>query len=46
MPGAREGIEQARYAEAEREIARIAEALLREARLLDGASEALERLAK
>src|SRR6185295_1626935 len=46
MPGAREGIEQARYAEAEREIARIAEALQREARLLDAASEALERLAR
>ncbi|HEY7169773.1 MAG TPA: transferrin receptor-like dimerization domain-containing protein [Vicinamibacterales bacterium] len=46
MPGAREGIEQARYAEAEREIARIAEALQREARLLDAASADLERLAK
>src|SRR4051794_20679583 len=46
MPGAREGIEQGRYAEAEREIVRIAEALQREARLLDAASADLERLAK
>jgi N-acetylated-alpha-linked acidic dipeptidase len=46
MPGAREGIEQGRYAESEREIARIAEALQREARLLDAASADLERLAK
>jgi N-acetylated-alpha-linked acidic dipeptidase len=46
MPGAREGIEQARYAEAEREMTRIAEALQREARLLDAASSDLERLAK
>jgi N-acetylated-alpha-linked acidic dipeptidase len=46
MPGAREGIEQGRYAEAEREIARIGEALQREVRLLDAASADLERLAK
>ena len=46
MPGAREGIEQARYDEAEREIARIAAALEREARLIDAASADLERVPK
>jgi N-acetylated-alpha-linked acidic dipeptidase len=46
MPGAREGIEQGRYAEAEHEIARIAEALQREVRLVDAAAGELERLEK
>jgi N-acetylated-alpha-linked acidic dipeptidase len=46
MPGAREGIEQGRYAEAEHEIARIAEALQREVRLVDAAAGELERLGK
>ncbi|HEX7796891.1 MAG TPA: transferrin receptor-like dimerization domain-containing protein, partial [Vicinamibacterales bacterium] len=46
MPGAREGIEQGRYAEAEHEIARIADALQREVRLVDAAAGELERLAK
>jgi N-acetylated-alpha-linked acidic dipeptidase len=46
MPGAREGIEQGRYAEAEHEIARIAEALQREVQLIESASADLERLAK
>jgi N-acetylated-alpha-linked acidic dipeptidase len=44
MPGAREGIEQGRYAEAEREIGRIAAALEREARLIDAVSADLERV--
>ncbi len=46
MPGAREGIEQGRYAEAEREIARIAEALEREVALVNAAAADLERLAQ
>jgi N-acetylated-alpha-linked acidic dipeptidase len=46
MPGAREGIEQGRYAEAEREIGRIAEALQREVRLIDAASADLEGVGK
>jgi N-acetylated-alpha-linked acidic dipeptidase len=46
MPGVREGIEQARYAEAEREIARIAAALEREARLVDAAAADLESVPK
>ncbi len=46
MPGAREGIEQARYTEAEREMARIAEALDRETALIDLAAADLERLAR
>ena len=46
MPGAREGIEQGRYVEAEREIARIAAALEREARLIDAAASDLESLPK
>ena len=44
--GVREGIEQARYAEAEREIARIAAALEREARLVDAAAADLESVPK
>ena len=46
MPGAREGIEQGRYEEADREIGRIAAALEREARLIDAASADLERVAR
>jgi N-acetylated-alpha-linked acidic dipeptidase len=46
MPGAREGIEQGRYDEAEREIGRIGAALEREARLIDAASADLERVAR
>src|SRR5262249_27090140 len=46
MPGAREGIEQGRYAEAENEIARIADALQREGRLVDAAAGELERVGK
>jgi N-acetylated-alpha-linked acidic dipeptidase len=45
MPGAREGIEQGRYQEAEHEVARIAAALDREVALIDAASADLERLA-
>jgi N-acetylated-alpha-linked acidic dipeptidase len=43
MPGAREAIEQKAWAEAEREAARIAAALEREARLVDAAATDLER---
>lgn len=46
MPGAREGIEQGRYAEAESELVRIAAALEREARLIDAATADLERVPK
>jgi N-acetylated-alpha-linked acidic dipeptidase len=45
MPGAREGIEQGRYHEAEQEIARIASALQREVELIDAAAADLEKLA-
>jgi len=45
MPGAREGIEQGRYDEADREIGRIAAALEREATLINAASADLERVA-
>ncbi|HKC13874.1 MAG TPA: transferrin receptor-like dimerization domain-containing protein, partial [Vicinamibacteria bacterium] len=43
MPGAREAIEQKRYAEADGEIARIAKALQDEAALIDSATAELER---
>jgi len=43
MPGVREGIEQKAYAEAEREVARVAKALEREAALIDTASVELEK---
>jgi N-acetylated-alpha-linked acidic dipeptidase len=42
MPGVREAIEQKEYAEAEREIARVAKALEREAALLDSISASLQ----
>jgi len=44
MPGVREAIEQKEYADAEREAVRVAEALNRLARLLDGLSTRLDRL--
>jgi N-acetylated-alpha-linked acidic dipeptidase len=43
MPGVREGIEQKAYAEAEREVARVAKALDREAALIDAAAVELEK---
>jgi N-acetylated-alpha-linked acidic dipeptidase len=46
MPGAREGIEQGRYEEAEREIARIASALDRETALIEAAAADLEGIAR
>ena len=46
MPGVREGIEQARYDEAEAEVVRAATALTRLAALVDSASADLEGLAK
>ena len=46
VPGVREGIEQARYDEAEAEVARVSRALMRLAALIDRASADLEALAK
>jgi N-acetylated-alpha-linked acidic dipeptidase len=46
MPGVREALEQREYAEAEREVVRVAGALTREAELLDGLTRTLEQLAK
>ena len=46
MPGVREALEQKDYAEAEREVVRVAEALMREAQLIDGLSKALDQLRK
>ncbi len=43
MPAAREAIEQKQWAEAEREIGRVASALLRAAQHLDSVSELLEK---
>jgi N-acetylated-alpha-linked acidic dipeptidase len=43
VPGVREGIEEKRYSEAEREIARVAEALENESMLLESAAESLEK---
>jgi N-acetylated-alpha-linked acidic dipeptidase len=43
MPGAREGIEQGHYDEAEKEMARLAKALEAETALLDSATKVLER---
>jgi len=42
MPGVREGIEQRRYEEAEKEAARLAAAVQREAALVNGAAQLLE----
>ena len=44
MPGPREGIEQAHYDEAEKEITRLAKALEAETSLLDSATKVLERI--
>jgi N-acetylated-alpha-linked acidic dipeptidase len=44
MPGVREALEQKDYAEAEREVVRVAEALARETQLIDGLSKTLEQL--
>jgi len=46
MPGVREGIELARYDEAEREIVRVAKAVNSEAALLDSASAILEKIGR
>jgi N-acetylated-alpha-linked acidic dipeptidase len=46
MPGVREALEQKDYAEAEREVVRVAEALTREAQLIDGLSKALDQSRK
>jgi N-acetylated-alpha-linked acidic dipeptidase len=42
MPGVREALEQRDYAEAEREVVRVAEALMREAQLIDGLTKLLD----
>ena len=44
MPGAREIIEQKQYADAEKEIARVAKALDRETLLINAAAADLEKL--
>ena len=46
MPGVREAMEQKDFAEAEREIVRVAEALNRETELINGMTRTLEQLAK
>ena len=46
MPGVREAMEQKDFAEAEREIARVAEALNRETELINGMTRTLEQHAK
>lgn len=46
MPGVREGIEQKRWAEAEKEVLRIAAALDRESALVNGAAADLEKAVK
>ena len=46
MPGVREAMEQKDFAEAEREIVRVAEALNRETELINGMMRTLEQLAK
>ncbi|MEO8294528.1 MAG: transferrin receptor-like dimerization domain-containing protein [Gemmatimonadota bacterium] len=43
MPGVREGIEQRKWQEAEQEIARVAESIAAEARLVESASTELEK---
>ena len=45
MPGVREGIEQKRYAEAEKEVVRVAAALDRETALVNAAAAELEKAA-
>ena len=46
MPGVREALEQRDYAEAEREVVRVADALARETQLIDGLTNALEQAVK
>jgi N-acetylated-alpha-linked acidic dipeptidase len=46
MPGVREALEQKDYAEAEREVVRVAEALARETQLIDGLTKTLDELGK
>ena len=46
MPGVRESIEQKQYAEAEKEIVRVARALERETALINAAASDLERIGK
>jgi N-acetylated-alpha-linked acidic dipeptidase len=46
VPGVREGIEDGRYADAEKEVARVAGALARLTALIDSASADLEQLAR
>src|SRR3984957_9868849 len=46
LPGVREGIEQKRYAEADQEIVRAAQALQDEATLIDSAAQELETMGK
>ncbi len=46
MPGVREAIEEKNYAEAEREITRVAEALTRQATLVDELTRTLDQLPK
>jgi hypothetical protein len=44
IPGVREGIEDGRYADAEREVTRVAAALTRLTTLIDSAASDLEKL--
>jgi N-acetylated-alpha-linked acidic dipeptidase len=46
VPGVREGIEDGRYADAEKEVSRVAAALTRLATLVDSASSDLDKLAR
>ena len=46
IPGVREAIEEKNYAEAEREVVRVADALSRGAALIDELTSALDKLAK
>ncbi len=46
MPGVREAMEQKDFAEAEREIVRVADALARETELINGLTRTLEQLTK
>ena len=46
MPGVREAIEQKDYAEAEREVVRVAEALARQTGLVERLTRTLDELAK
>ena len=46
VPGVREGIEQKRYSEAEREVARVAQAIENEAAVVDSAATQLEQMGR